>query len=124
MVKRYRLIKNFNRKCDADTDADAHVNAHDEVTTIALCTSCRRANKTIRYTPTPVLLIEVGYNGLIFHRYAILMRSVEHETETHQLSFILTTSPEVIKPSILNSSENEIYPAMKEQTAFKCLTAG
>ena len=27
MVKRYRLIKNFNRKCDAD--ADVHVNADD-----------------------------------------------------------------------------------------------
>ena len=29
MVKRYRLIKNFNRKCDADVDADVHVNADD-----------------------------------------------------------------------------------------------
>ena len=26
MVKRYRLIKNFNRKCD--TDADVHINVH------------------------------------------------------------------------------------------------
>ena len=31
MVKRYRLIKNFNRKCDADADAhvNVNVNAHD-----------------------------------------------------------------------------------------------
>ena len=34
MVKRYILIKNFNRKCDADAEADArvnvNVNAHDQ----------------------------------------------------------------------------------------------
>ena len=31
MVKRYRLLKNFNRKCDADADAhvNVNVNAHD-----------------------------------------------------------------------------------------------
>ena len=33
MVKRYRLLKNFNRKCDADVDAhvnvNINVNAHD-----------------------------------------------------------------------------------------------
>ena len=47
MVKRYRLIKNFNRKCDADVNVHVHVNVNgdDEVTTIALCTSCRRAKK-------------------------------------------------------------------------------
>ena len=28
MVKRYRLFKNFNRKCDADADAHVNVNAH------------------------------------------------------------------------------------------------
>ena len=29
MVKRYRLLKNFNRKCDVDADAHVNVNAHD-----------------------------------------------------------------------------------------------
>ena len=31
MVKRYRLLKNFNQKCDADVDAhvNVNVNAHD-----------------------------------------------------------------------------------------------
>ena len=33
MVKRYRLIKNFNRKCDADAhvnvNVNVNVNAHD-----------------------------------------------------------------------------------------------
>ena len=28
MVKRYRLIKNFNRKCDADADVNVHVNVN------------------------------------------------------------------------------------------------
>ena len=28
MVKRYRLIKNFNLKCDTDADADVHVNVN------------------------------------------------------------------------------------------------
>ena len=40
MVKRYRLIKSFNRKCDTDV----HVNGDDRGDyNIALCTSCRRA---------------------------------------------------------------------------------
>ena len=31
MVKRYRLLKNFNRKCDADAhvNVNVNVNAHD-----------------------------------------------------------------------------------------------
>ena len=29
MVKRYRLIKNFNRKCDADVDVHVNVNGDD-----------------------------------------------------------------------------------------------
>ena len=29
MVKRYRLIKNFNRKCDADVHVNVHVNGDD-----------------------------------------------------------------------------------------------
>ena len=29
MVKRYRLIKNFNRKCDADVNVHLHVNGED-----------------------------------------------------------------------------------------------
>ena len=27
MVKRYRLLKNFNRKCDADVNVNVNVNA-------------------------------------------------------------------------------------------------
>ena len=29
MVKRYRLIKNFNRKCDPDVHVNVNVNGHD-----------------------------------------------------------------------------------------------
>ena len=29
MVKTYKLIKNFNRKCDADADVNIHVNGDD-----------------------------------------------------------------------------------------------
>ena len=29
MVKRYRLIKNFNRKCDADADVHVNINRDD-----------------------------------------------------------------------------------------------